>query len=150
MAPVDSVSVPGTTAGISRAAAAFDEFCRLGQVPQDARWRFQVVLDEILSNIVRHGYRGREGSIALTFVRDRDVIRVDVVDQAPPFDPTQAPDPDTTSPLESRRPGGLGVRFAESLLDGLSYERRGEENHVRLTWRLPGSGGQAGTLDGNR
>lgn len=150
MAPVNTVSVLGTTAGISRAAAAFDEFCRLSQVPQDARWRFQVVLDEVLSNIVRHGYQGLEGSIGLTFARARDAIIVDVVDRAPPFDPSQAPAPDTTSPLETRRPGGLGVRFAESLLDGLSYERRGEENHLRLTWRLPGSGAPAGTPDGNR
>jgi anti-sigma regulatory factor (Ser/Thr protein kinase) len=149
MAPVDSVSVPGTTAGVSTAAAAFDDFCRQEQVPQDARWRFQVVLDEILSNIVRHGYRGREGLIRLTFSREPETVCVNVVDQAPPFDPTTAPVPDTTSPLESRRPGGLGVRFAESLLDGLSYERRGDENHVRLTWRLPGSGAPAGTQDGN-
>ena len=68
----------------------------------------------------------------------------------PKADPSQAPAPDTTSPLESRRPGGLGVQFAESLLDGLSYERRGEENHVRLTWRLPAPGAPAGTADGNR
>ena len=150
MPPGDSVTVPGTTAGVSRAAAVFDEFCQLWQVPPDARWRFQVVLDEILSNIVRHGYRGREGSVNLTFVRDRDTVTVDVVDQAPPFDPSQAPAPDTMSPLESRKPGGLGVRFAESLLDGLSYERRGGENHLRLTWRLPDSGGPDRTLDGNR
>jgi anti-sigma regulatory factor (Ser/Thr protein kinase) len=150
MAPVDSVSVPGTPAGVSRAAAAFDEFCRLRQVPQDARWRVQVVLDEILSNIVRHGYRGGEGTIGLTFSHDARTVTVQVVDTAPPFDPSQAPAPDTTSPLDARRPGGLGVRFAESLLDGLSYERRGKENHVRLIWRLPAPGAPAGTLDGDR
>ena len=150
MPPVDSVTVPGTTAGVNRAAAAFDEFCQQQHVPQDARWRFQVVLDEILSNIVRHGYQGREGAVSLRFALERDLVTVDVVDQAPPFDPSQAPAPDTTSPLESRRPGGLGVQFAESLLDGLSYERRGEENHVRLTWRLPAPGAPAGTADGNR
>jgi anti-sigma regulatory factor (Ser/Thr protein kinase) len=119
-------------------------------VPKDARWRFQVVLDEILSNIVRHGYKGQEGAIGLTFSHDARTITVQVVDAAPPFDPSQAPAPDTTSPLETRRLGGLGVRFAESLLDGLSYERRGEENHVRLTWRLPAPGAPAGTLDGDR
>ena len=88
--------------------------------------------------------------LTLTFAREPDLLIVDVVDQAPPFDPSQAPAADTTSPLETRRPGGLGVRFAESLLDGLSYERRGEENHVRLTWRLPAPGAPAGTADGNR
>lgn len=136
MAPVQTVSVPGTTAGVSRAAAAFDEFCKDQGIPADTRWRFQVVLDEILSNIVRHGYRGQDGTIGLTFSHDRRTLTVQIVDTAPPFDPRDAPAADTTSPLETRRPGGLGVRFAESLLDGLSYERLGEENHVKLSWTL--------------
>ena len=136
MAPVQSVSVPGTTAGVSRAAAAFDEFCKIQGVSADARWRFQVVLDEILSNIVRHGYKDQQGTIGLTFCRDGQKVTIQFVDAAPPFDPRDAPAADTTSPLETRRPGGLGVRFAESLLDGLSYERRGEENHMKLSWTL--------------
>jgi len=150
MAAAESVSVPGTTAGVGRAAAAFDEFCRHRQVPADARWRFQVVLDEILSNIVRHGLQGCDGTIALTFAHHARTITVRVVDRAPAFDPRQAPAADTTSPLEARRPGGLGVRFAESLLDGFSYERRGDENHVQLTWQVPESGGAVETTDGDR
>jgi serine/threonine-protein kinase RsbW len=131
-----TASVPATSAGVTRAAADFDEFCRLQGVPADARWRFQVALDEILSNIVRHGFRQRSGTIGLTFARDDRVVSVEVVDSAPAFDPRQAPPPDTTSPLESRRPGGLGIALAESLLDELAYERRGEHNHLRLAWRL--------------
>lgn len=150
MGAVNSVSVPGTTAGVSHAAAAFDEFCRDRRVPAEARWRFQVALDEILSNIVRHGFQGRPGTIALTFSHDRETITVQVVDGGPAFDPRLAPPADTTSPLESRRAGGLGVRFAESLLDGLSYERRGEENHLRLTWRVPDDRDAAGPEDGDR
>ncbi len=136
MAAVTSVSVPGTTAGVGRAAAAFDEFCRSQGVPGEARWRFQVALDEILSNIVRHGLRGQDGAIALSFAFDGDAVTVGVVDGGPAFDPRQAPAPDTTSPLEARRPGGLGVRFAESLVGELAYERRDGENHLTLTWRV--------------
>ena len=131
----ESVSVPGTTAGVGRAAAAFDQFCRDYGVPAEARWRFQIALDEILSNIVRHGYQGGAGTIDLTFGHDGRAVSVEVVDSAPAFDPRQAPPPDTSSPVEARRPGGLGIVLAEELLDELAYERRDEHNHVKLTWR---------------
>ncbi|HUL71900.1 MAG TPA: ATP-binding protein [Vicinamibacterales bacterium] len=150
--PIASLSVPGTTAGVSRAAAAFDEFCRGEGVPADARWRFQVALDEILSNIVRHGFDGRDGSIALTFAHTGRSVSVEVVDGAPAFDPRQAPAPDTTSPLDLRRPGGLGIKFAQDLLDELAYERRGDENHLKLTWhvRPDAAGATSRTTDGDQ
>ncbi|HKW00157.1 MAG TPA: ATP-binding protein [Vicinamibacterales bacterium] len=147
----ETVSVPGTSAGVGRAAAAFDEFCRDRGVPPEARWRFQVALDEILSNIVRHGYKDAGGTIALTFTHDGRAVSVEVVDSGPAFDPRQAPPPDTSSPLESRRPGGLGIVLAEELLDELAYERRDEHNHLKLTWRMrrdePGAGRR--TKDGH-
>jgi len=131
-----TASVPATRDGVIRAAADFDEFCRVQGVPADARWRFQVALDEILSNIVRHGFRHQPGTIALTFARDDRAVTVEVVDSAPPFDPREAPAPDTSSPLESRPAGGLGIKLAESLVDELAYERRDEHNHLKLAWRL--------------
>jgi len=131
-----TLSVAGTSAGVARAADAFDEFCLSARVPNVAKWRFQLALDELLSNIVRHGYAGAEGNITLTFAQTDDTISIEIVDAAPEFDPRKAPAPETTSPVESRRPGGLGVFLAESLLDELSYERRGDKNHVTLTWRV--------------
>ena len=125
-----------TSAGVARAADAFDEFCQGANVPNVAKWRFQLALDELLSNIVRHGYAGAPGDITLTFGRTGDAVSIEIVDTAREFDPRRAPAPDVTSPLESRGAGGLGVFLAESLLDELSYERRGDQNHVTLTWRL--------------
>jgi serine/threonine-protein kinase RsbW len=135
--PVEQASVPATIDGVASAAAAFDAFCGRADVPARVRWRFQVALDEILSNVVRHGYRDRAGTMTLTFAEDERGVSIEIVDSAPAFDPRQAPPPDTTSPLEARRPGGLGVTLTQSLLDELAYERRGEQNHVTLTWRRP-------------
>lgn len=132
----ETVSVSGTPEGARRAAAAFDEFCRAGGVPDEARWRFLLALDEVLSNVVRHGYRDSSGAMTVTFGRTDREVSVRIVDTGPEFDPRQAPAPDTTSPLETRQPGGLGVYLAGALLDELAYERRGHENHVTLTWRV--------------
>jgi anti-sigma regulatory factor (Ser/Thr protein kinase) len=139
----ETVSVPGTTAGVGRAATAFDEFCRDRGVPPEARWRFHIALDEILSNIVRHGYTHETGTITLTFAHDDRAVSVEVVDSAPAFDPRHAPPPDTSSPVESRRAGGLGIVLAEELLDELAYERRHGQNHLKLTWRLRRDGPRA-------
>ena len=137
---------------MASAATAFDEFCRREDVPAEARWRIQVALDEILSNIVKHGYREHAGAIALAFSQDGRDVTVEVVDTAAEFDPRDAPAADTTSPLDARRAGGLGVRFAQALVDELAYDRRGEENHLRLTWHLRpgGAGTEPGKTDGHR
>lgn len=58
-----------------------------------------------------------------------------MIDDAPPFDPQKTRTPDTTSPIEERTPGGLGIALIESLMHEVRYERRGERNHLTLSWR---------------
>ncbi len=147
-----TVTVPATRAGLTQASAAFDEFCRVREVPEAARWRFQVALDEILSNTVRHGSGPAGSTVALTFERHPSSVSVEIVDDAPAFDPRQAPAPDTTLPLEARQPGGLGIVLVESLVDELAYERRDAHNHLKLTWHLrpeSAAGVPSGTNDGD-
>jgi len=136
MGAVERVSVPGTPAGVSRAADAFEQFSAAQGLPDQARWRFLVALDEILSNVVRHGAAGSAAAIDLTFRVDADTARVEVVDTAPPFNPLSMPAPDTTARLEDRRPGGLGITLVQSLMDDVQYEWRDERNHLILTRRL--------------
>jgi serine/threonine-protein kinase RsbW len=131
-----AVSVPGTTEGVRRAAEAFETFGVAQGMPAQVRWRFLVALDEILSNIVRHGLRGSPGTIDLTFRLDADVAVVDVVDATAPFNPLLAPPAQTVAPLEERHPGGLGITLVQALMDQVRYERRDERNHLTLTGRL--------------
>jgi serine/threonine-protein kinase RsbW len=144
MRALETVSVPGTTDGVRRAVEAFEAFSAAQALPSQARWRFLVALDEILSNIVRHGLDGRDGTIVLTFSLEAGVLATEVVDTAAPFNPLLAPPPDTTSPLEARRPGGLGIALVDNLMDQVRYERRDDRNHLVLRWRLrPGESGPA-------
>ncbi len=136
MRACETLSVPGTNDGVRRAVDAFDRFSRSQALPADARWRFLVALDEILSNILKHGSQGADAAIGLTFSLDHDIVSVAVVDGAAPFNPLLAPAADTTSPLETRRAGGLGIALVDSLMDQVAYERRGDHNHLMLSWRL--------------
>jgi anti-sigma regulatory factor (Ser/Thr protein kinase) len=131
-----TLSVPGTMSGISLAAAAFEQFWDSAQLPGASRWRFLTALDEVLSNIVRHGMRAGARPIDLTFEFNADVVTVDVSDRGEPFDPLSLPAPDTMSPLEQRKPGGLGVSIVTGLMDGVRYERHAAQNLLVMSWRV--------------
>lgn len=139
--------IAGTREGVAQALAGFDAFARQAGLAESARWRFQVALDEILSNVVRHGRPADAPApaVVVRFAVEDDDLRVEVSDTAPPFNPLTAPAPDTAAPLEAREPGGLGIALVVALMDDVQYERRGNENHVIMKRRVRDEPPPAGT-----
>jgi serine/threonine-protein kinase RsbW len=125
---VVSLSVPGTSSGVREAILAFEQFGRAHQVSRETGWRVQLALDEILSNVVRHGAPAAL-AIEMTFSLEAGRVSVEIVDATAAFNPLLAPPPDTVSPLESREPGGLGITLVRRLMDETLYERRNGRNH---------------------
>src|SRR5690606_37818280 len=76
---------------------------------------------EALSNILLHGYNDRPGPVTVCVEADGDDILVQLIDDAPLFDPTSVPPPDINLPLEDRPLGGLGVHMMRQLTDELRY-----------------------------
>jgi serine/threonine-protein kinase RsbW len=132
--------VPASAAGVRQAAAAFDAFAREGGIPVDVVRSVQVALDEVLSNTVRHGYGDASDRrrIEIRFQIGGGVIEVTIEDDAPPFDPRNAPVPDTTAPLVERTPGGLGLLLTRGLMDEMHYARANGRNRVTLRKRTGG------------
>jgi anti-sigma regulatory factor (Ser/Thr protein kinase) len=80
-----------------------------------------LAVDESVTNIIEHGYRGQPGEIEIEIHRAEDAVVVHLRDQAPPFDPTRRPDPDVTLPLSQRPIGGLGIFLTRRFVDTVSY-----------------------------
>ena len=78
-------------------------------------------VDESVSNIIVHGYRGATGSIEIEVRRDGRDLVVLLLDQAPAFNPTAMPAPDLALPFEARRPGGMGVHLTRQLVDEVRH-----------------------------
>lgn len=116
-------------AGVRQAIQAFERFRHAHAVPAETAWRMQLAIDEILSNIVRHGDEGAAAGVDMTFSFDQGVVAIEIVDGTGPFNPLQAPPPDTTGALEDRQPGGLGIALVRRLVDEALYERRNNLNH---------------------
>jgi anti-sigma regulatory factor (Ser/Thr protein kinase) len=128
-----ALRVSGSDAGVRLAAEAFDRFRAAHGVPFTAAWKLQVALDEVLSNVVRYAYAGREAAdIGLEFAFRHGIVTVTVIDSGPPFNPLGVPAPRTDLPLDERAPGALGIVFIRSLTDEARYEWRGGKNVLTL------------------
>ena len=94
-------------------------------------------VDEALTNIMRHSYRGLLGRPIILYFRrvQRRTIRgsecgleVQLWDRGPKFDPAKV----RVSPAGEIRPGGLGLLFIKESVDVIKYTRVGRTNRLRL------------------
>ncbi len=124
-----------------RAKGFVDEFLLTHGLPEALRARTQVVLDELISNVLKYGVRspgapaeGEDQSqpMVLALRLDGDALIVELVDPGVEFDPTAAPAPPTDLALEERPIGGLGVLLARRLSDSMTYTRHHGFNHTTL------------------
>lgn len=122
---------------IRRAGELVDEFkARHGLADEDAN-AIHVVLDEILSNSIRHGLAGAAShAIAVTLELSQGEILVEVEDDGVAYDPSQAPAPVLAGSLDERKDGGLGMEFVRGLTDSIEYRRIDGRNRLVLRRRL--------------
>ena len=139
MAASETLTVPATMDGVANATDSVRVWSESQRIDSDTRKRLLTVLDELLSNVVRHGMDGRAGTIEVRVVCEAGRLEARVADEAAPFNPLLLPPPDTTAPLDLRQPGGLGIALVKALSDAVKYERANNRNQVTVSWRLDGS-----------
>jgi anti-sigma regulatory factor (Ser/Thr protein kinase) len=101
----------------------------------------QLVMEELVTNVMRHGYGGEEGLVVLTIGEDEEAITLMVEDRAPEFDPVTWNEPEGNVE-EGRR----GIALVRRLADRFDYARTsGGENRVSCSFRIP----EAGTSPGD-
>ncbi len=91
-----------------------------------------LAVDEMVTNIIVHGYQGRPGSIEIEVTTDRDTLIIKLRDQAPFFDPTVVPPPDLTVPFDERPPGGLGIYLTRKVMDEVHHLTTTQGNELTL------------------
>ncbi len=108
--------------------------CGAEGVSGDTRFKLVLALEEAVMNAISHAFLGVPPPHLISVRLDITAASAvaEVVDNGRPFDPTTAPDPDLSLPLEQRRPGGLGVHLMRGMMDRLHYRREGGNNILRL------------------
>lgn len=96
-------------------------------------YRTQLVIEEVLSNVVRHGYPdGGQHEISVRVSHDGEHIAICVQDDGVAFDPSGAATVDVDQPLEERRVGGLGIHLVRQFVEHLEYQRLAGRNDLKL------------------
>ncbi len=112
-----------------------EAFCADSGLPRQECLRLNLVLEELLTNTVKHGHRGDcDAPVWIGLTRGDDGVQVVYEDKAPPFNPyARLPEdpPDTT--LELRKIGGLGVLLTKELAASRDYAYLFGRNRIRLT-----------------
>lgn len=110
----------------------------LRQILSQAGWDEKIIggillaVDEVLTNIIRHAYRGQPGKMTVTVDSSNEKIEIVMEDHGIKFDPTQVPPPE----LPRQKPGGLGVYFIKTIMDEMIYDGQYTQgNRLRLIKR---------------
>lgn len=83
-----------------------------------------LALAEVVTNIISYGFNDtHEHSIQVSVSLNRGELIAEVADDGQPFNPLEAPSPDTKQPLAERSVGGLGIHLVRNLMDEVAYQR---------------------------
>jgi anti-sigma regulatory factor (Ser/Thr protein kinase) len=124
---------------IARVHEQLDELAAREGLPARPAADIHIALEEYLTNSINYGYPGNHpGRIAVRFHLYPSELRVEIEDDARPFNPLLAPAVDIHQPIDERPVGGLGLHLIRKLTDQLRYERQGDCNKVVLVKRLEG------------
>ena len=107
---------------------------RHGTTPR-VRYLVDFAIEEVVSNIVRHGRRDTDeaSTIAVRVNVDAERCELHFIDRGAAFDPLQAPAPDLEVPLAQRRVGGVGLPLLRRMMTAMRYERSADANHLYVT-----------------
>ena len=132
------ITVEAVTDSISRVTAFVDEELERIGCPMKANMQLDICIDEIFGNIANYAYGSGSGNatVQLDFDEAERVVTLTFIDSGMAFDPRDAPEPDTTSPLEERPIGGLGLFMVKNMTDSLDYRREGGCNILTIAKRI--------------
>lgn len=129
----ETLTLRGDLKEVARADRWLQARCAGRGIEEDALYDLRLALDEILANVIRHGYGvGGNGTITVALELPGDRVRIEVSDAAPPFNPLDLPPPDLEAHPSERPAGGLGVFLVRRLMDSVRYDYENGRNRLFL------------------
>jgi anti-sigma regulatory factor (Ser/Thr protein kinase) len=133
------LKVANDLAALPRVAADLEAFCSRHGVPYRDVNRFNLALEEVLTNVISYGFPNGGRHEINVVIRYRDgALQATVSDDGVAFDPLAQPAPDIHAPVEQRSVGGLGIHLVRELSDAIDYRRDGGRNVLSFRLRIGG------------
>ena len=109
------------------------EFLRARDCPASSIYTAELVFEEIVTNVVRHGFDDPGRHLVVVRVGlTGDKVSLEFSDDGRPFDPTAAPLEPLAESIEDARIGGLGMRLVRSMATSIRYSRVDARNLLAI------------------
>ena len=111
-----------------------EERCQEAGLGGEVTFKLMLAIEEAVTNVVSYAFAEMPPPhrIQLRLEIDDERCAAEVVDNGRPFDPSAAPPPDLTGPIEERDPGGLGIHLIRNMADRVEYRRENGQNRLRI------------------
>lgn len=125
--PMDHLRLVWQTGETMLESVAFDDD------PESARYNVLLALQEMVTNVLRHGYHHDESRpVEVVFGLRDDLLTIELRDQGPAFDPLRYEVDDEFDEGMPTECGGHGIRIARAIMDRVEYAREGNWNVLRM------------------
>jgi len=122
-----------TYAALDDVFAFADNFFREHRVDERPAFALKLAIEEVFTNFVKYNPGGQQ-PVSIHLERSEGDVIVTLTDpDTDPFDITHYDLADTTSALEERDPGGLGIFLVRKMVDDVRYEHANRTSTIILT-----------------
>lgn len=125
------IRFPGTLAGFESGFGQLRDALDRCHLDPGVRHDVELVFEEIVANIVRHGARDGGGvDVRVVLELDDQSIVLTFDDDGVPFDPRGRTDPQPAKSLAEARIGGLGLMLVRRVASSMEYQRTAEGRNL--------------------
>ncbi len=122
---------------LSRLAEQVDALAENWNLPMPLCMNINLVLEEAVSNIIFYAFKDdAKHDIEIFIALKNDQLKMEIVDDGIPFNPSKSEQPDISLPVEERPVGGLGILLISKIMDEILYIREDNKNKLILMKNL--------------
>lgn len=128
------ITVDATIDNVQTITDFVDERLEEMNCPVKAQMQFNIVIDELCSNVARYAYSDKTGKVTVSVDTVDKPMKVwlTFTDEGVPYNPLAKEDPDITLSAEERKLGGLGIYMVKKMMDEFRYEYKDGKNIVTV------------------
>ena len=141
----DRLDLQSRLSDIARIPEWIEQLALRYGIPEDLRFAMDLCLEEALANTIIYGYRSEDNHpVSVDFTNPGEGRFVFVVeDDAPKFNPLEAPELPPLAPDQEIRIGGQGLRLLRRFAHTLEYEATATGNRLRIGFSAAESAGHS-------
>ena len=128
-----SITLTNDISQVSRLEGLISKIAEEHHIPHPVESSINLAMEEAVTNVIM--YSGSE-KVNIQAESTPDEIIFTITDCGKPFDPTQAPDVDTSKVAVDRPIGGLGIHLYRKIMDSVTYKRQDNKNILTLTKKI--------------